>query len=631
MLQELARHSESVFWSASPSEGLVYLSPAFANIWGRDPADVLGEISVFVGTIHTDDRARVTAWIEDGLQSGEPGTTEYRVVRPDGTERWVRTRAFGMRDEAGTVTRFAGLADDVTDDHRARIELAETTRRLMRTFASLQEAVFVVDLATRRILDCNPAAERMFGYPRDELVGEGTEKLHVSEASHAAFSRDFDAILERDGVVRMDWEMRRGDGSTFESEHTVTLLDTVPGLASGVVSVVRDVSVERGLERQLRHAQKMEALGRLAGGVAHDFNNLLTVVRGHAEMALDDLPEGSSVGEELGRILESVERGTSLTRQLLALSRKQVMNERVMDLSALVMGMVPTLRRLVPADIELDVSPAGGPRPVRVDPDQIHQVVLNLVVNAMQAIRGAGRIGLTLDEPVAAEPTATGARSRARTLVRLTVTDTGPGIPPEVMERIFEPFYTTKTEEHGTGLGLSIVFGIVTQSGGHVVAESPPGGGARFTVVLPLAEAGTAGEARAEPGSARGQGELGGRAVLLVEDEAALRTVVRRGLERAGLTVMVAADGEEALEIVRGPRGRELDIVVSDVVMPRMSGPVFIERLREVAPGLRVILVSGYSETTRPDLLGAGATAFLEKPFSIHDLTALIRRTLTPE
>jgi two-component system, cell cycle sensor histidine kinase and response regulator CckA len=378
-------------------------------------------------------------------------------------------------------------------------QLTEAERRLRQTFASLNEAVFVVDARTRSIVDCNPAAERIFGYSREELIGTATALLHVSPERHAAFARDFDPALLRDGAVELDWEMRRKDGSTFESQHTVTLLDPGAGMDQCVVSVVRDVSVQRALERQLRHAQKMEAAGSIAAGVAHDFNNLLTVIRGHTEMLRGDLPPDSPLVADTDQILGAVERGTSLTRDLLTFSRRQVLDERVVSLAEMIRRMEPTLRRVIPATVTLRLDAPDAGLEVRVDESQMQQVVLNLIVNAVQALRsegdgamqGKGTIWIHLDTVDTGRSPRVAAPEPARAIapgryVRFVVEDSGPGIAPEALERIFEPFFTTKPRGEGTGLGLAMAYGIVTQCKGRILAGNGEEGGARFTILLPL-------------------------------------------------------------------------------------------------------------------------------------------------
>jgi two-component system, cell cycle sensor histidine kinase and response regulator CckA len=631
--RDMAHHVRSIFWVVTEDLELVYLSPIFEEMLGWPVQEMMGPLERFLATIHPEDRGQVAEWIRERLRGRDSGTVEYRVQRPDGEPRWLRTRAFPVPDPDGEVRRSAGLTDDVTEERLARLELEETTRRLKQTFASLGEAVFVVEPRTRQIVECNRSAERIFGYGRDELIGSDTRKLHVSETRYREFSSLLDPTLEREGVVHAEWEMRRRDGTIFASAHTVALLDPEAGLDRGVVSVVRDVSEQRTLEMQLRQAQKMEAVGRLAGGIAHDFNNLLTVIRGHSEMIREALGPDSPLREDLDEVLAEVDRATTLTRQLLAFSRKQVMDERVLDLRGVLARMEAPLRRLVPANVELAFPRSGPALPVRLDPAQMHQVVLNLVVNAIQAMEDRGRITLSLASTELTEQAAEQLPWEARPgpYARLSVEDTGHGMPPHVLERIFEPFFTTKPAGEGTGLGLPTAFGIVKQSRGHILTESEPGRGTRFEILLPLMEAEV--EAPGEPSPSIPASSWVGPAptVLLVEDEASVRRVVTRGLERLGFEVLVASDGQEALDriSVQGPEA--IDIVVSDVIMPRLGGTAYVERLQEAMSPGRIILMSGYSEAEVARDIQAKGITFLSKPFSVDELAQRIRKVLSAD
>ncbi len=626
--RDLVAQMDSVFWVVTLDAELVYVSPAFETIWDRPSASVLGPLDAFLETVHPEDRERVSAWVSRGLEEREPQAAHYRIRRPDGTTRWVHTRAFPLRDRQGRVQRFAGLTDDITETRQTRRELTETARRLQQTFASLPDAVFIVSARTRTIVECNPAAERIFGYTRDEFIGSGTRMLHVNQESYEAFSRDYDPDLERDGVVWVDWTMRRKDGTTFESRHTVRVLQPEEGLESGVVSVVRDISRERQLERRLQQTEKLEAVGRLSAGISHDFNNVLTVIRAHTEMVRDALPETSSLRTDLGEVLSEVCRAHELTRRLLAFGRRQALDLRVLDLAEEVGAMQPTLRRLIPAHIDLRLELADGPASrVEADPGQLHQVVLNLMTNAVQAVSGKGDITLRV-APYALSAEEAGAlpwEARPGAYVSLTVEDTGVGMSPEVRERIFEPFFTTKPPGEGTGLGLASVFGIVKQSGGHITVDSEPGRGTRMRVLFPgtldapaSAEEGEGERREEEDGKAAEREEGAGRStlrVLVAEDSVAVGEVARRILERAGHAVEVAMDFPGALARVRDGVA-DLDLLVSDAVMPGMTGAEFLARVRELAPDLPIVLMSGYSRDELKGGIRDRADTFLEKPFS---------------
>jgi CheY-like chemotaxis protein/two-component sensor histidine kinase len=368
----------------------------------------------------------------------------------------------------------------------------------------------------------------------------------------------------------------------------------------------------------------MEAIGRLAGGVAHDFNNLLTAINGHARLLLEDLPAGSQLANDARQILSAGDRAIGLTRQLLAFSRKQVMEQRAVDLRRLAGDMEQMLRRLIPAPIELVLEAEDQPVIARADPSQLGQVLMNLVVNAVDAIEVTGRITLRVGHASMTPELAAEIPWTVRTgrYAQLTVQDTGSGIPDHVMDQIFEPFFTTKSEGRGTGLGLSTVYGIVKQSGGHVLVDSEPGVGTTFRVLLPVAA-----DVPEEPVEEQELSRMPrGATILLVEDDVAVRTLATRVLERLGCRVLTATNGREALEIADA--NPDIDLVLSDVVMPEMSGGELVDRLRAAHPDMKVVLTSGYSEADLQGEVRQRGAAFLAKPFTPESLQRVIADVL---
>ena len=380
------------------------------------------------------------------------------------------------------------------------------------------------------------------------------------------------------------------------------------------------------LEDHLRQSQKMEAIGRLAGGVAHDFNNLLTVISGRAqiERARPELSEPSRRNVDL--IAEAASRASTLTKQLLAFSRKQVLQPRVLDVDIVVAGMEPLLRRLIGEDIDLVTATEPGLGRVRADPGQLEQVVLNLAVNARDAMPRGGRLtvetaNVELDEAYARQQ----ADVHSGPYVLLAVSDTGVGMDAETQAHLFEPFFTTKGVGEGTGLGLATVYGIVKQSGGHIAAYSEPGRGTTIKIYLPRVEAASElREAEPEPVVLR----RGSETVLLVEDDEAVRELTCEVLEMHGYTVLAVADAGEAPRVLEGA-SRPIHLLVTDVVMPRLSGRELTERLRSLRPGLRVLYISGYADTAivHHGVLDPG-TPFLQKPFTPDTLLRSVRKVL---
>jgi signal transduction histidine kinase/CheY-like chemotaxis protein len=377
------------------------------------------------------------------------------------------------------------------------------------------------------------------------------------------------------------------------------------------------------LERQLLQAQKLEALGQLAGGVAHDFNNLLTVIAAHTESLLAETTD-PSMQSELRQIQLAAERAAAMTRQLLAFGRQSVLEPKVVDVNAVVRRAEGILRRTIGEHIELVVETCPEPPRVRADPDQLVRVLLNLAINARDAMPGGGRLTIATDTVTGPEKAAGPGPMPAGDHARLTVSDTGVGMNDEVKGRLFEPFFTTKQQGQGTGLGLAVVDGIIRQSDGWIAVETTPGSGTTFRVHLPAiadhAETESAVEVVPPPAGGR-------EVILLVEDQAAVREVTVAALERQGYAVMAAAGGAEALELV-GARRTPIDLVLTDVVMPGMSGPQLVERLRERLPALRAVFMSGYAADALARSGEAGPTGYIQRPFTAAGLGAKLRQVL---
>ncbi|MGQ0814650.1 MAG: response regulator [Gemmatimonadota bacterium] len=378
----------------------------------------------------------------------------------------------------------------------------------------------------------------------------------------------------------------------------------------------------RRTQQELLHIQKLEAVGRLAGGVAHDFNNLLTAIGGNADLLLEHFGDNDEARAEIDEIKHGVERAAALTRQLLAFSRKQVMQPVVLDLRSVVNDMHRLLSRLIGENIDLVTPTSFTTATVRADRGQIEQVIMNLVVNARDAMPRGGRITISIDDVVVTESNQHAAGAPSGSYVRITVADTGVGMRPEVMEHIFEPFFTTKEVGKGTGLGLATVYGIVKQSGGYISVSSGAEQGTTFELLLPhVKESADVGAVAPRPVA---DGEPLGT-ILIVEDEKAVRDVAYRVLTRAGYEVIAVADGIEALEIGRGLDA--VDVVVTDVIMPRLNGPDLVARLRAIRPDIRVLFTSGYTDNAIfPQGYVSADAGFLAKPFTPASLLEAIRR-----
>jgi two-component system, cell cycle sensor histidine kinase and response regulator CckA len=491
---------------------------------------------------------------------------------------------------------------------RAEEGLRASDAEFRALFRAMRDVILVFDRNGRH-LRIAPSTSGLLVAPADELLGRLVEEVLPAEAAQEV-RRAIGAALDGQGPVLCRYAVPiQGEDRWFEAVATALGDDTVMFVARDVTEQRRAEDALRQSEAQLRQATKMEAVGRLAGGVAHDFNNLLTAVIGHTELALSRLRPADTLAEDLREIKDAAVRAAGLTQQLLAFSRKQVLEPRIVNLNVVVTGLVRMLRRTIGEDVELVTRLAPDLGRVRADPTQLEQVLLNLAVNARDAMPDGGRLTISTTNVQLGEVQ----------VVRALVSDTGVGMSEEVLTNIFEPFYTTKAHGKGTGLGLATVYGIIQQSGGQITVQSSPGQGSTFMVDLPQ----VSGEVEPFGASAAGAVRSGWQTILLVEDDEAVRGLTRRVLEQYGYRVLPAADGEGALALSRSDP-ELIHLLLTDVVMPGMNGPQLADRLRAERPGIRVMLMSGYAADSLEGRHAVGPdSAFLQKPFSPE---ALIRR-----
>ena len=508
------------------------------------------------------------------------------------------------------------------DRKRAQERLRDSEERYRLLFERNLAGVYRVTLAGR-ILECNDALAHMFGYAsREDLVGRDVTELYPASRARDEFR---ETLFQFRSLVNYEMRGQRRDGAVvWTLENAALLADEKVGEVI-IEGTVTDITARKLLEEQLRQSQKMEAIGQLAGGIAHDFNNLLTTVLGYSNMALNQLSPHEPIREEIEEIQKAGERAANLTRQLLAFSRKQLFEPRVLDVNALIVESTRMLARLIGEHIRFVTHLEPDLGHVRADPGQIEQVIVNLVVNARDAMPDGGTLTIRTRNAGA-----DGVLPRPRfgaplePHIVISVEDTGVGIDAETQKRIFEPFFTTKEKPHGTGLGLATVYGIVSQSGGQVVVDSEPGRGSRFDIYLPLAEDAPEPRPAAEaPAIGRGS-----ETILLVEDEDAVRDLTRRCLEARGYRVLQASSAEDAERVVATHPAR-LDLLLTDVVMPGASGPDLARRLQAERPDLNVLFVSGYTDDSMAAhrVLDPGAS-FLQKPFTPDTLARKVREVL---
>jgi len=624
------------------------------SIHGVAPDYRLRDPRSFLQFVHPDDLELVRNFLEYFLDGGEPHPIEYRIQLPDGEVRHLLGTNAVIQTKDGKPSRVLGTVRDISELRRVSLNALLTDKppqapglqraeealvRSEQRFRALIEntydviSVFGVD---GTILYSTPSRERVLGFSKHETVGrKGADFIHPDDQAMAY--RAFAQTLRGPGsTASVVFRSLHKDGSWRAMEVTLTNLLEHQAVG-GIVANMRDITERRQADEALRQAQKMEAIGRLAGGVAHDFNNLLTVILGEAEMSLDERAAPGELQDSLKRIRAAGERAGDLTQRLLAFSRREIQQKEVLDLNALVSRTQEMLRRLIEADVSLDFELESDLWRLCADPSQIEQLIVNLVVNARDSMPEGGTVHISTrnvtlddDELEAFEP-AEDASSRdpepvGNEFVRLDVLDTGTGISKDLQTHIFEPFFTTKGNE-GTGLGLATCYSVARQHGGHIGVDSTEGQGTTVTVYLPrCCDEVDVAVVAPEPEQVTGK-----ETILVVEDESAVREITGEILSRTGHVVLSAADAAEALSIVE-EHGEEIDLLLTDVVLPGMGGRELAEEVVRLYPSIRVLFVSGY---TADAILRRGVIAqefeLLPKPFLSRQLTTRVREVLDRE
>ena len=617
-------------WSIDPAGVHTYSNPAVARILGYRPEEVVGQPAFEI--MHPDDRSDVEQQFA-ALAAERRGWRNLvvRWRRKDGEYRFLESSAVPMLGPDGSLEGYRGVDRDITERVKADEALRRSEVRLSQAQAIAHLGIWELGLADAADVDRNPLwwsdeTYRIFGY-RPGSVGV-TNELFFSAVHPDDVARVRAAVAEalKSGTAyQVDHRIRRPDGSQRVVREQASIERDARGAPVRMTGTVLDVTEQRRLEDQLRQAQKMEAVGQLAGGVAHDFNNLLTTVLASHELLATLLPADGPHREDLEMIRQAAGRAAELTRSLLAFSRQQALEPRAVSLEALLANFVRLARRVVPEDVEVSVQVDTPHSVIRADPVAVEQMLMNLVTNARDAMAGGGTLRLTvgrgrLDE----EHLRTYGWGEPGEYVTMSVSDSGVGMDPATVQHIFEPFFTTKPVGQGTGLGMAMVYGLVKQHGGFISVYSEPGRGTTVRVYFPtVAEA--AGEHRVEPPpKPRG----GTETILLVEDDASLRRTATRVLEKHGYTVVTATDGQDALSVVRS-RPAAPDLIISDVVMPRASGPQLLEALRAAGTEPRMLFTSGYTaRDVHERSLLEHDVPFLAKPWTIDDLLRKVREVL---
>ena len=596
------------------AEGMIqWASNSCPRVLGLEVPQLLGSNGFDLLSGNDPSRAQCV-WQELLQHPGEPVQLSFR--HKNGSWREIEGVGSNWLNEPAVGALVFNLRD-VTERRRAEEKLRQLS-------SAVEQAADVVVMTDHEgtIEYVNPAFEKLTGYCREEAVGQNP-RLLKSGIQDPRFYQELWQTIQRGEVYRGVLINRKKGGELYYAEKTITPVRDSEGRITHFISNDRDITERRKLEEQLAQVQKMDAIGQLAGGVAHDFNNLLMVISSYAELMMDALAPDTALRHHGEEILKAARRAADLTRQLLTFSRKQVQVLRVLDLNHVLQDICQTLPRLIGEDIQLSLQLGKQLWPIKADPVQVEQIVMNLATNARDAMTHGGQLTLEtrnveLDEDYCrVRPDAAPGEH-----ILLAVSDSGAGIDPAILPHIFEPFFTTKEKGKGTGLGLATIYGIVKQSGGHITVHSEAGVGSTFKIFLPRAPADAAG---LKPAPHSSQQLDGSETVLLVEDEDAVRESEREYLEQRGYTVLAAANGPAALELAASC-GRDIQLLVTDVVMPKMSGSELGEQLVKQRPGLKVLYVSGYAENTvMQHGLAELGSRFLHKPFTLKALAGKIR------
>lgn len=612
---------------ASPEGRWLKVNQALCKLLGYSEAELLTRSFQDITYIEdiADSLEHVRQLIADEVRSYQ---LEKRYIHAAGHLVTVLLNVSLVRDALHQPRYFIAQIQDITERKRTEQSLRLLSSAVKQSKESIMITDAELDLPGPKIIFVNPAFTQMTGYTAAEALGRTPRLLQGPRTDRAVLNR-LRHNLEQGDAFAGETVNYRKDGTEFDLEWQIAPLRNAASVITHFVAIQRDITGRKRLEAQLIQSQKMETVGKLAGGVAHEFNSILTAIIGQSELLLVDLPSGSSLTSKVTAINQAAGRAAILTRQLLAYGRKQTLRPEMLNLNAVLAGMAGTLRHLVGHDIDIRSVPATGLRTVKADAGQLSQVIMNMVINAHDAMPGGGKLTLetanvTFDQAdVERYP-----ELKAGDYVMLAITDTGTGMSVAVQSRVFEPFFSTKGMGEATGLGLSTCYGIIKQSGGHITVYSEPGVGTTFKIYLPqVAVMPTSPLQRAVAPGLRG----GTETILLVEDDPSLREMAGTLLQRLGYTVLSAANGNEALGLRDAHQPGLIDLLFTDVVMPQMSGKELAERVCALSPQTRILFTSAYTANAivHQGVLNQGV-ALLQKPFTPAALAQKLREVLEP-
>lgn len=598
---------------------ITYVNQQLLQMLGLTREEVLGESVLIL--------LEDTSEVEQRLQQRIKGVKEqfdFQLRRKDGSLLWVIVNSSPIQDEDGNFAGVLSMMTDISQRKNAEEKLVQSEARYRLLFDNNPHPMWVFDKETLGFLEVNDAAIHHYGYSREEFLSKTIKEIRPVE--DVPILMQFLSSNELKFKFTGSWRHQKKDGTIIEVE--VTTHDFTFNKRPARLVLAQDVTEKRNLEQQLRQSQKMEAIGRLAGGISHDFNNMLTAIKGYSDLALRQLTSKDPLRYNIEEIIKASDRSTDLTRQLLAFSRKQILEPKIIDLNLIIMELEKMLERLIGEDIKLSTVLEESIGSVRADPGQIEQVIMNLVVNARDAMPDGGNLivetkNVYLDEDYASCHIAVVPGN----YVMLAVSDTGIGMDAETQSHIFEPFFTTKEMGKGTGLGLSTVYGIVKQSEGNLWVYSELGHGTSFKIYFPHVEDATQ-EKSSVSKKDKESNHQGTETILLVEDEELVRNLAKRILETFGYQVLAAPDGKVALSICEFYEN-DIHLLITDAVMPEMSGRELTIRISKMRPEMKILYMSGYTDKAAVEhgILEEGYN-FIQKPFMPTDLAAKVRKIL---
>jgi len=597
-------------------------NPAIKRLTGYEPEELQGKYFHELETIFPEALPYVTGFFQDLMSGTDIEDYELDVRHKDGTRHWVCVKNRILKS-GGKIEGILVLARDLTYRKKVEDALRENEQRYRTLAESAEDFIFIID-RDRRVQYVNSLAASRIGCRPEDVIGKKLENLYTH--IYVEQKRNLQKVFESGTPFSVEHKVKFPDQEFWLDTRLVPIRDNGNEVSS-VMGISRDITRRKGLEEKALQSHKLEAIGKLAGGVSHDFNNLLTAILAYADLLLLGLSQFDPLRNDVNEIKKAGELASSLTNQLMAFSRKQLLQPKVLSLNTIVGNMENMLRRLISEDIEFDTNLDPEIGYVKADPGQMEQVLMNLVVNARDAMVHGGRLALEtvnemLDEAFARDQD----DLHPGRYVVLAISDTGVGMDEETQKQIFEPFFTTKEGEAGTGLGLSTVFGIVKQSGGHIMVSSELGQGTTVKIYFPRIEG--------DPDPVETEQKLpeavgGSETILMVEDNEAVRKAARFILQRNGYSVLETCDAEEALQAL-GQHSGLIHLMITDVVMPGMSGPELVNHIGPFQPGMKVLYVSGYTERNIPDRrVLEGGEAFLRKPFSLEALLGKVRQVLS--